>query len=102
MTSFTTIVSNFQTKLVDIASRSNGKVPLHGRLFAQWLHYVFPQQCPYPHAAGSVRPQTQGARLSDDKSIYIDDAERSQHVKSMNHDGNDVALSDPADELWSW
>eukprot|EP00746_Dinoflagellata_sp_MGD_P069734 gnl/MRDRNA2_/MRDRNA2_28539_c0_seq1.p1 gnl/MRDRNA2_/MRDRNA2_28539_c0~~gnl/MRDRNA2_/MRDRNA2_28539_c0_seq1.p1 ORF type:complete len:596 (+),score=114.61 gnl/MRDRNA2_/MRDRNA2_28539_c0_seq1:78-1790(+) len=92
---------DFLLKLTEIASRSNGKVPLHGRLFAQWLHYVFPLQCPYPHAAGSVRPQTQGARLSDDKSIMIDDEERSQHVKSMNH-GTDVALSEAGEELWSW
>merc|ERR1719281_2166442 len=24
-------------------------VQLHGRLFAQWLHYAFPHECPYPH-----------------------------------------------------
>lgn len=28
--------------------------PLHGRLFAQWLHYVFPRECPFPHKTGSV------------------------------------------------
>lgn len=104
MTSFTTIVSNFQTKLEDIAARSNGKVPLHGRLFAQWLHYVFPRQCPFPHAAGSVQPQTQGERLSNDKSVIIEDEERSQHmVFNMSMSGGGMALSESAeDELWSW
>merc|ERR1712187_131061 len=24
-------------------------VPLHSRLFAQWLHHVFPADCVYPH-----------------------------------------------------
>ena len=26
---------------------------LHGRLFAQWLHHAFPQQCPMPPLAGA-------------------------------------------------
>jgi hypothetical protein len=30
-----------------------GKVPIHGRLFAQWLHHAFPNECPYPHARGT-------------------------------------------------
>merc|ERR1719336_610071 len=35
-------------KLWAIAERHNGKVPLHARLFAQWMHFVFPSECPYP------------------------------------------------------
>merc|ERR1719331_637352 len=35
-------------KLHAIAEHHNGEVPLHGRLFAQWLHFAFPQECPYP------------------------------------------------------
>lgn len=30
-----------------------GEVPLHGRLFAQWLHYLFPRECPFPHKTGA-------------------------------------------------
>jgi len=33
-------------------------VPLHGRLFAQWLHYVFPHECPFPHKNGAVSAST--------------------------------------------
>lgn len=36
-------------KLQEIAERNGGEVPLHGRLFAQWLHHAFPNECPYPH-----------------------------------------------------
>jgi len=32
-------------------------VHLHGRLFMQWLHHLFPRQCSYPHVAGSTSPQ---------------------------------------------
>merc|ERR1719510_1026378 len=36
-------------KLSGVAAHSGGTVPLHGRLFAQWLHFAFPHECPYPH-----------------------------------------------------
>merc|ERR1719375_47756 len=33
---------------------------MHGRLLAQWLHFVFPHDCPYPHTSGTVlAPKTQ-------------------------------------------
>lgn len=37
-----------------IAETHGGQVPLHGRLFTQWLHYVFPRECPFPHRSGTV------------------------------------------------
>lgn len=46
-------------QLEQVADSNGGKVPLHGRLFAQWLHYVFPRECPFPHKTGvaaSVTP----------------------------------------------
>merc|ERR1719293_279780 len=41
-------------RLDDIAGRHTGSVPLHGRLFAQWMHHAFPNECPYPHTSGSL------------------------------------------------
>ena len=32
-----------------------GKVPIHGRLFAQWLHYVFPRDCAFPYKSGQTQ-----------------------------------------------
>lgn len=43
-----------RAQLFDIAQVHNGVVPIHGRLFAQWLHYLFPLDCPYPHKSGSM------------------------------------------------
>jgi len=37
------------SKMHTIADRHGGLVPLHGRLFAQWMHLAFPQECPFPH-----------------------------------------------------
>mmetsp|Transcript_58980 Transcript_58980/g.91772 ORF Transcript_58980/g.91772 Transcript_58980/m.91772 type:complete len:551 (-) Transcript_58980:62-1714(-) len=44
--------------LDDIAALHGGRVPLHGRLFAQWLHHAYPRECPYPHMSGTTRQQS--------------------------------------------
>jgi hypothetical protein len=41
-------------RLREVGDRHEGKVRLHSRLFAQWLHYVFPRECPYPHKSGTI------------------------------------------------
>mmetsp|Transcript_88000 Transcript_88000/g.204773 ORF Transcript_88000/g.204773 Transcript_88000/m.204773 type:complete len:580 (-) Transcript_88000:97-1836(-) len=50
--------ASLRTQLEQIAATHAGKVPLHGRLFAQWLHYAFPRECPFPHKAGSTAALT--------------------------------------------
>jgi len=40
---------SLQERLLEIADLHKGEVPLHGRLFAQWMHHAFPLECPYPH-----------------------------------------------------
>jgi hypothetical protein len=46
------------SQLEQVAKNHGGTVPLHGRLFAQWLHYVFPRECPFPHRTGAVSSAT--------------------------------------------
>eukprot|EP00928_Gymnodinium_smaydae_P048317 TRINITY_DN32295_c0_g1_i1.p1 TRINITY_DN32295_c0_g1~~TRINITY_DN32295_c0_g1_i1.p1 ORF type:complete len:568 (+),score=89.26 TRINITY_DN32295_c0_g1_i1:55-1704(+) len=41
-------------RLNDVAALHNGRVPLHGRRFYQWLHSVYPRECPFPQVAGST------------------------------------------------
>merc|ERR1712012_1093798 len=43
----------FATQLEQIAAVHGGEVPLRGRLFAQWLHFVFPRECAFPHKSGA-------------------------------------------------
>jgi len=45
-------------RLHSIAKTNAGQVPLHGRLFAQWMHHAFPRECPFPHEGVNVSPQT--------------------------------------------
>jgi len=46
-----TVSADLVGKLHSIAERNDGEVPLHGRLFAQWLHWAFPHECPFPHVS---------------------------------------------------
>eukprot|EP00746_Dinoflagellata_sp_MGD_P153584 gnl/MRDRNA2_/MRDRNA2_84326_c0_seq4.p1 gnl/MRDRNA2_/MRDRNA2_84326_c0~~gnl/MRDRNA2_/MRDRNA2_84326_c0_seq4.p1 ORF type:complete len:172 (+),score=39.46 gnl/MRDRNA2_/MRDRNA2_84326_c0_seq4:607-1122(+) len=57
--SFPLISDQLVNKLKEIAAIDGGPIPLHGRLFAQWLHFAFPRDCPYPHLAGTISPKTQ-------------------------------------------
>jgi len=41
-------------RLDEIAASHAGVVPLHGRLFAQWMHHIYPRECPYPHISGTA------------------------------------------------
>lgn len=43
-----------QARLLRVAQTHAGHVPLHGRLFAQFLHYAFPRECAFPHKAGDA------------------------------------------------
>eukprot|EP00427_Karlodinium_veneficum_P024580 CAMPEP_0169105346 /NCGR_PEP_ID=MMETSP1015-20121227/23745_1 /TAXON_ID=342587 /ORGANISM="Karlodinium micrum, Strain CCMP2283" /LENGTH=556 /DNA_ID=CAMNT_0009166695 /DNA_START=1706 /DNA_END=3376 /DNA_ORIENTATION=- len=45
-------------RLWSVADMHGGVIPLHGRLFGQWMHHAFPRECPYPHGSGVTVPQT--------------------------------------------
>jgi len=66
-------------RLQDIAVRHGGKVPLHGRLFGQWMHHAYPRECPYPHE-GDVNPQTpdEWMKEADQEEVGASDARASQ------------------------
>jgi len=51
-------------RLADIAVHHGGEVPLHGRLFAQWMHHAYPHECIYPHMSGTTKPMTQEQYLA--------------------------------------
>jgi len=71
-------------RLDQVATANAGKVPLHGRLFAQWMHHAYPRECPYPHEFGTTSPLTPGewmqATGQTDSSASHD--EMRQHVES--------------------
>merc|ERR1719456_1974787 len=57
--------------LDQVATLHNGKVPLHGRLFAQWMHYAFPHECPYPYVSGSFNPLMPSEWMKTQGSVIV-------------------------------
>merc|ERR1719316_300212 len=43
-------------RLHKISKKHGGRVPIHGRLFMQWMHMVYPRECAFPHVAGATTP----------------------------------------------
>merc|ERR1719162_1667873 len=52
-----TLPSMLRRRLEEIAQTHGGRVPLHGRLFAQWMHHAYPRECSYPHVSGTINPK---------------------------------------------
>jgi len=46
--------ASLRRKLDLIAEQHDGHVPLHGRMFAQFMHHAFPNECPQPRAPGAM------------------------------------------------
>merc|ERR1719510_564514 len=70
-------------RLDEIAVHHDGLVPLHGRLFAQWMHHAYPLECPYPHAAGTTQPLTPDEWMDEfgAEAVEAPTAERESHIK---------------------
>jgi hypothetical protein len=85
--------------LDDIAASHGGMVPLHGRLFAQWLHHAYPRECPYPHMSGTTRQQTGDEWLLESGMDSI--ATEEEMLQFANH-SETMSVEDPEEFLpWS-
>jgi len=68
------------SKLHAIAHHNDGVVPLHGRLFAQWLHFVFPHECPFPHVTKEAATLTAHHWLGG-KAVALEE-DRKKHIEA--------------------
>merc|ERR1719171_41575 len=77
-------------RLEEIAEAHGGQVPLHGRLFSQWLHHAFPRECPYPHEVGTTSPMTPEEWMAETGiDVMVTDVVLQEHVNaSRNRDGD--------------
>jgi len=83
-----TISTELMILLKDIAASNHGKVPLHSRDFAQWMHQAFPRECPAPHDS-EKNPETpdewlkesgaEGARATKEEIAWL--AEQLVHAE---------------------
>jgi len=90
------IDSTLRAQLESIASTHGGKVPLHGRLFLQWLHYVFPRECPFPHKSGTVAAV---APLEYSGNYVATEEEMRAHASVTSFPDPNMSFEDEIDEL---
>jgi hypothetical protein len=45
-------------QLVEISDMQGGAVKLHSHLFSEWMHKVYPRECPRPHFSEGTTPMT--------------------------------------------
>jgi len=96
-----TLSDTLHRRLDEIASHHGGMVPLHGRLFAQWMHHAYPRECPYPHLSGSTDgklPEDWLARAGDTAS----EEEMLQYTTLSNNAVVDSATDASIEDLMPW
>lgn len=73
-----------RSRLQQVAAINGGQVPIHGRLFAQWMHHAYPRECPYPHESGTTAPQTPDEWMKETgaSASSATDEEMQQQVES--------------------
>jgi len=89
---------DLQAKLRSIASQHGGDVLLHGRLFAQFMHFAFPNECSYPHMATNAIALTP-EHWQRSSQVIARPEERQQHI--LEAAGIEVALAEPTILQWS-
>jgi len=45
--------------LQETADVHGGLIPIHGRLFGQWMHFAYPRECSYPQTSTKLKPMTE-------------------------------------------
>jgi len=81
------------SRLDEIAAHHGGHVPLHGRLFQQWLHHAFPHECAFPHVSGTTSPMYPNDWISknEEEDMFASDEELEMHMAS---DIPEISVSD--------
>lgn len=86
-------------RLDEIAALHGGHVPLHGRLFAQWMHHAYPRECPYPHLTGTTNPMSPEDWMAH---AGVDNVEATIEEMQLHHARIDQDAADAEEKLpWS-
>jgi len=90
-------------KLEEVAENSNGQVPLHGRLFAQWMHHAFPRQCPFPHLSGTVIKQSLGEYTAErhESAAFAAFEEMKEFIEAPTSTTTSSRAHTPTFSMWS-
>jgi len=78
-----TLPASLMRRLEEVADGNDGRVPLHGRLFAQWMHHAYPRECPFPHISGTTSPvRVEDWAAEEGNEVVASHEEMRQHVET--------------------
>jgi len=86
-------------RLQGIGRLHGGYVPLHGRLFAQWMHHAYPRECPFPHVSGTTTPMSPADWMDHHD---IDNAEATMEEMQLHHSRLEHEASVEEDVTLPW
>merc|ERR1719188_1712919 len=86
-------------RLQGIGKLHGGSVPLHGRLFAQWMHHAYPRECPFPHVSGTTSPMSPDDWMAH---MEIDNVEATMEEMQMHHSRLEHEASAEEDVALPW
>eukprot|EP00405_Crypthecodinium_cohnii_P017735 CAMPEP_0206451708 /NCGR_PEP_ID=MMETSP0324_2-20121206/19511_1 /ASSEMBLY_ACC=CAM_ASM_000836 /TAXON_ID=2866 /ORGANISM="Crypthecodinium cohnii, Strain Seligo" /LENGTH=547 /DNA_ID=CAMNT_0053921659 /DNA_START=260 /DNA_END=1903 /DNA_ORIENTATION=+ len=88
--------STLLQRLEEIADQNHGQVPIHGRLFAQFLHHAYPRECPFPHEIGTTQSLTPEEWLAANGEESLASPEEMMHfvVLGSNQSNTTTTLQD--------
>lgn len=88
-------------RLVSMSDKNGGQINIHGRLFAQWMHHVFPRTCPFPHESGTTNPMTPDEWLMETghENIKASEAEVHQVLNAQQDATSANATQLPVEEI---
>jgi len=98
------ISPDLASKLHTIADRHGGMVPLHSRLFAQWMHLAFPRECPFPYVAADpvlMTPSHWHGGGVDEKDLKVTPEERKRLVEESANMAAGLPAGDALVPEWS-
>eukprot|EP00928_Gymnodinium_smaydae_P011817 TRINITY_DN14325_c0_g2_i1.p1 TRINITY_DN14325_c0_g2~~TRINITY_DN14325_c0_g2_i1.p1 ORF type:complete len:543 (+),score=97.55 TRINITY_DN14325_c0_g2_i1:67-1695(+) len=87
-------------RLESVAEQYQGVVPLHGRLFAQILHHIYPRECPYPQVARSSNVETERRDMRVEEDARVSQAYVMKFARTA-LDAKDSALAATNELPWT-
>jgi len=96
-----TLPDSLLLRLHRISRAHRGRVPLHSRLFAQWMHHAYPRECPFPAVSGTTKPMSADDWMNATKtSASLTQEEVDEFVKDATQKMEEVQTKDLVDSDW--
>lgn len=97
------VSGELRNRLGEIAEHHDGLVPLHGRLFAQWMHHAFPRECPYPHKSGTTNPMTpdEWMKTQNNSPESVTEQDMLLHAKSVEEPAETTVSNTEPKLMWT-